>query len=353
MCPVCLGLTCVLIVSTLVPTLHRLEQPSSSRRDFTTTLAGIHEGASKADVLVALGKPDEVRSGHGIILKGCDETWCYGVNSPRHFPTLGQVFFFKGKVVFIFGGSGSPPSPLVFSEPELRDLLQLLSEAPAFNADEYDPKKAILIVNRLQSLGKERVIAVCQEFLRVAPDWEPGRRGLYSISRVLFDIPERPGRFPFPNIGKITNVGLLKDPRKVPRFPVVLCEDIPLLYPVSYIATGSMRGEEGELEYLHKFAQMRSKRLAPSNKPLGVLSKVSCSEQWFYQDDDDAQRATLMLRKQLLRLVVDVIGDDRDGGQGEDFVSSDDLWRQTLDRFARLQIKWDAQRNRYRVEGRP
>src|SRR5207248_8563832 len=97
----------------------------------------------------------------------------------------------ESKVQYVYGGDGQPPDSRMFSEAELRPLLRLIDQAPAYHFGyAYDPLAVIRIVNVVQPLGEDKALAAIDEYLRVASYFHSrGRRGVFLVLRVLFDVP--------------------------------------------------------------------------------------------------------------------------------------------------------------------
>ena len=107
-------------------------QRRTARQRFARAMATVEVGMAKEQVLTILGKPDDIQTQDdpkGIYTVGTDEIWRYGADGHLTFPTLGCVYIDEsGHVQYIFGGKGQPPSPWMFDEGTLRDLLQIIDQ---------------------------------------------------------------------------------------------------------------------------------------------------------------------------------------------------------------------------------
>lgn len=125
-----------------------------------------------------LGDPDSVATsseGLPLDLVGFtpdpgQELWRYGMRTPFGFATLGEVLVDeKRQAVGVRGAYGTPISPAVLPEPELRALLEELADLPDLfgSPREEGPGPWLRTANRLHALGRERALAVIEEYQRV------------------------------------------------------------------------------------------------------------------------------------------------------------------------------------------
>jgi hypothetical protein len=195
---------------------------------------------------------------------------------------LGEVYLdTNGLVTGILGNKGTPPDPSVLAEKELRSLLFLLDESPGPDSTAFDPKIVVRIVNRLQPLGKTKALAAIQEFTRIKPDSESWR-GMHLILRALFDVPES-GHFPGIHVGA-TSPERPADANLIPRFPLVIVDDIPLLLPLFYYGAGGVdgRGVPPDFAFFRDSCSLRQRPLMPTARPFSVLERIMESKQWIY-----------------------------------------------------------------------
>jgi len=147
-------------------------QAARDRRVFAKSMSDVMKGMPQKEVRRLLGKPDDVRTQNdpgGITTFRTKEIWCYGTNGHLTFPTLGCVYIdTESKAQYVFGGGADTPDPALLSEEKLAGLLRLIDRAPQLAGYQYDPLPIIHIVNALQPLGKDKALAVIDEYLRVA-----------------------------------------------------------------------------------------------------------------------------------------------------------------------------------------
>ena len=131
-------------------------------------------------------------------------------------------------------GKGKPRVNALPEEQELHRLLDCLGQVrqvppiPSYPFALYNPRVLIRAVNALFPLGKEKALAVIDEFLRVHRlDDDDGIQldyyaeyqlddgeyeGVLLVLHTLFDVPETRGH------------------SRLPRFPITIEGDIPLLF---------------------------------------------------------------------------------------------------------------------------
>jgi hypothetical protein len=222
----------------------------------------------------------------------------------------------------------------------------------------------IQLVNTLQPLGKEKALAAIGEYVRVSDEWsgfdEP-RSGLFLVLRVLFDVPESVDPSQAGAFGAPSPPGP-KDPHRIPRFPIALVDDIPLMLVNGYTLAGMATPMEKVVEFFRDNGQLRQSPLAPSNDPLSAIVALMNSRQWIYADTnlqesggfsfgsvEDSEREKSMLMEQLLRLIdsvyrlpTDVYGNRLPCGE-----PPEPTWQKIASEVPALKIKWDPQQNMF------
>jgi hypothetical protein len=337
----------------------RLRLPAArDRREFAKSMTKIKEGMPEKEALQILGKPDDIRTEAdkgGITTSRTREIWRYGTNGHLTFPTLGCVYIDDdGKVQYFYGGGPEPFNPSLPPDEKLVDLLRLIDRAPRLEGYHYDPLTIIQIVNALQPLGKETALAVIDEYLRVAPsDFDcPAREGLFLVLRVLFDVPDNPGYMPRMFVGA-PGPREPTDPKRIPRFPVLLLDDVPLMLVSGYSLGGAPEPVEHHVEYFRKNGRLRANPLSPTNDPLRIYDKFQESFLWVFTEDEYwLKMGRMMVMNQLLRLIDTVYHFEPDS-HGDGISSDKELapqWKAHAAAIAKLEFAWDRKTNQYRFK---
>ncbi len=140
-------------------------------------------------------------------------------------------------------------------------MTDLLGRVAANTFEDFDPAVLIAAVNDLLPLGKDAVIAETEAYVR---EFRPGEEtsGILWLLRVLFDTaPPRP--FPPFTLGR-PSVPPPPDPQVLPRFPIVIAADVPLLLIRGYDAGGVPEPFGSELAFVRQHAGLRNRPLVPS-----------------------------------------------------------------------------------------
>lgn len=364
------------------------------RREFARRMSQLSEGDSRARVEELLGRPDAIQTEadwDGLVISEVESVYCYGSAERLGYPTLGSVALTdNGTVKYVWGGEGEPPASGAIDEGELRRLMYLLDKAPEINSGFYDPRPVIAIVNALQPLGKDKSVLVLSEFFRVLPmlrEHESGE-GMILVMRTLFDVPDpagymgrftlggpRPGDEAIPDNGKPTEAQrkMQEDGfRRLPRFPIVIEDDIPFLYVAPFSIGGFVEPPVVYLEEFKKSGSLRESPLRPGGRPVDACQRVidrifsepilangGVSKDWCHAN------ISRELQQQTLRLVMDSyelpkgIGrrewDEKpvilrwDGRQDVDLYYNGDeaTWTEAVKAIAELTLSWDEKNNRY------
>ena len=358
-------IACACAILEVAPSFALASPPLRDRRAFAAAMNKIHEGMSQAEVVALLGKPDDVQTqiDWGNILFNADTMWRYGASGHLQGATLGQVCFDQAQKVTHFSGQGTPPPEGLFTEAELRPLLEALFALPSYNAGpKYNPRPVIRAVNLLQPLGKEKALAAIDEFLRVSFAYrDEGREGVFLLLRTLFDVPDRPTDFPYkvasiPGYMPSMMVGASlpvepNDKKLLPRFPITIEGDIPFLLVEGYLLFGSAEPAESHVAYFRKFGKLRAAPLAPTARPLAALEAFEKSPRWYFNQKGELgsnflDREPLLLRKQVLNLLDTVYRPDADEAALFEFFHEREL-RKWLAAASKLAIRWDSKELKY------
>ena len=141
----------------------------------------------------------------------------------------------------------------------LDDLLQRASSS-AFAT--YHPGPVIEAVNALVPLGKDGALAAIEAFLGKQDLAKAPHQGVFLVLRVLFEADPHPpmllgGSRPSPP----------PSPSSLPRFPIMMVDDVPLMLVASYTLRGLPEPVTAHVEYYRKHGTLRATPLAPSAGP--------------------------------------------------------------------------------------
>lgn len=324
------------------------------RAAFQRALAKVQPGMTAAQVIALVGRPDDIRTERdpdGLAAARTVEVWRWGTDGHLGFGTLGTVHLQTDHTVqYVFGGAGAPPPATVIDEATLRDTLRALDRVPSYQ-EPADPRATIAAVNALVALGHDRALAAIGEYLRVSsPFDDPGRDGLFVVLAALFEVPEPPGYQPAPALGA-SQPPPPTNPRALPRFPVALVDDVPLVVVHGYSLAGEAEPPEWHLAALARSGVMRTAPLRPPADPLALFDRLAGHAGTAFLRatslDDRAGRALIL--DQGLRLVATAspLAADADGGYLPPDVAIDAAWTHARAAVAARAIHWDAGAARY------
>ncbi len=170
-----------------------------------------------------------------------------------------------------------------------------LAHAARLTFEDHDPAVVIAAVNDLVTLSKDAALDAVEAQAGDGGD----AIGLFWVLRALFDMPPEPG-FPEVRWGE-PDVAPPADPASLPRFPLVLAADVPLLVVHGYFLTGLPEPVAAQIIDYREFGRMREGPLEPPDDPAAVESAFL--EHWrrAYGGARDAQ-ARELLAPQLARM---------------------------------------------------
>lgn len=268
-----------------------------SRAEFRAAASLVKDDYTRAQVRAILGPPDDIwpsTDSHRYINLEGGEVWAYGTNGHHTFPTLGSITFRHGKVL-IGGPWGSPPSPTVISESELRTAMRAIHRFSDGNYWWTDSLRMIQVVNALQPLGKGKALAAIVEYTRVVPLWREGDSNFpFWLVRHLFHGKKGDYVFPVPHVGALQPEPP-KDPSTWPTYPVVLLDGLPVNLLRGLTLAGYPEPFDRYAEAHGKDWKMRSDLLRPPDDPF-YLIHVAASHPRFKSAEDRTSLAKTIIR---------------------------------------------------------
>ncbi len=163
--------------------------------------------------------------------------------------------------------------------------MSALETAAALGFDDYDPYVVADAANELVPLGTEAALD------RIALFGEG--TGLFWVLRAAF---EMPAGFPVVRLGA---PDVAPPPSGLPRFPIVLALDVPILVVSGYDVGGRPETPSRQLPHFRERGELRAAPLEPSRDADAVLTAFS--ECWSDAYGDDAPDVEGFVRAQLGR----------------------------------------------------
>ncbi len=153
--------------------------------------------------------------------------------------------------VLLTGCGAEPPSNAG------RDM-SAVELASSMGYRDFRPRLLIDAVEELRPLGKEKAL----ERIEAAARARPGDVGLFWVLRVLFDPP--PGeRLPDVRLGRPA-IDPPADPDALPRFPIIVVDDVPLLVIRGYALAGKAEPLSAHIDWYRRHGRLREAPLRPS-----------------------------------------------------------------------------------------
>jgi hypothetical protein len=208
----------------------------------------------------------------------------------------------------------------------------------------------IELVNTLQPLGKEKVLAAASEYVRVA-GWDSAQDGIPLLLRALFEVPPASGCFPpYLPLG-VQCPAPPRDPKLLPHYPLIICHDIPLLVVFGGLGCDEGPNAQTEIDWFQKHGRIRSKPLCPPHNPLEILTPLLESPEYrlysLQMRPFEKPRVKLYLMEQLLLLVRPIYQPKTRPDDSYEDDTIDALWSAIVKEFTSLHSVWNPQRARY------
>ncbi len=138
--------------------------------------------------------------------------------------------------------------------------MSTLDQAATMRFEDYNPDRVIEAVNALQPQGKEQALASIKAYLARRASGHDAT-GLFWVLRVLFDVPAGQGLPPV-RLGQ-PDISPPPSPEALPRFPIVLVQDVPLLVVRGYLLGGFPEPVDAHVTYFQTHGTIRGAPLAP------------------------------------------------------------------------------------------
>ncbi|HEX5272909.1 MAG TPA: hypothetical protein VFW33_20570, partial [Gemmataceae bacterium] len=143
-----------------------------------------------------------------------------------------------------------------------------------------------------------------------------------------------------------------EDRRLIPRYPIALVDDVPLLVVGGYSGGGLPEPVASHVEYYRKQGRIRAAPLVPTDRPLAVLDHLPDALGKYFADPKWADWKDDLLRDQLSRLIYSVyrkkgLSITEDGVSRAGYSRGAPPWAKASADVGKLDIRWDARNAKY------
>jgi hypothetical protein len=175
------------------------------------------------------------------------------------------------------------PAPVAPKQEPAMSLDDILERASSSDFAKYRPGPVVDAVNALHPLGKDGALAALDRFLAARDlDADP-HQGLFLVLRVLFDV-DADAHPPMRLGGSMPDTP--PTPSSLPRFPIVLIDDLPILLISGYVLGGEPEPLSVHLDHYRQHGRLRARPLAPPvMAPAARMAKLEQLYRASYQRD--------------------------------------------------------------------
>jgi len=157
---------------------------------------------------------------------------------------------------------------------------------------EFRPHLVVDAVEALRPLGKDGALERIDAQARARPD----DVGLFWVLRVLFEPPLPPVQLGRPTIDAPS------DPDALPRFPIVVVDDVPLLVVRGFALAGKAESLSAHVDWYREHGRLRDAPLRPSGDADAVREHFTEAWRAAYGSDDRLDEALQTVEPQLTSL---------------------------------------------------
>jgi hypothetical protein len=245
-------------------------------------------------------------------------------------------------------------------------------QQPVFTVDRrrpaFDPLVLLTIVNRLQPLGKEKILALAERCVGDRRHDDDASVTLGLALLVLFEVPADPGFLP--GLAILDTWPYRSSNRmESPRYPIAVVGDVPILLAreasgFGVHGIGPSRTVVQSL-YYPRF-RVREHPLVPKDDPFELVAMLKKTAPWFfepvalrdglwtpesgpwYPPRSGPQSGEKAVARQVLSLIGATIDPRPDVGEWGD-EEFDKRWASARNTFLALQPRWDAKRGMFTI----
>jgi hypothetical protein len=230
---------------------------------------------------------------------------------------------------------------------ELSRELELLNNASRWPFGDRNGANLIRAVNALRLLGKERALAVLEEYAAISRKFDDYREWdvVFSVVRLLFEPIRLGDRIPVPGVA--VHLVQRDSPKALawPLNPMTVSRDVPFMAGHQINRGGGMPEDPAvHIRWARLHGVIRDDPLIPKSNPLAAAEAILDGESFKALDNFTRNEVTKAVRSQAVAMVEGLLQTVR---APEDV--DDDQWKAALKAAADRGIRWDVKREQFVV----
>ncbi len=221
------------------------------------------------------------------------------------------------------------------------ELINRASRWPFSNPNGVDLIRA---VNALHPLGKDRALAILDEYAKLTRSFEyfHDQEIVFWIIRLLFEPIRLDERIPPPMIGVFLVDRQSAEAMHWPLNPMAVSGDAPFMVGHQIGMGGNPEQPSSHIRWARLHGVVRDAKVVPTANPLAAAEAILGSRRFKALDDFSRAQAATAIRSQALAMVKGMLEPARAGA-----AVGDDQWRARLHAAAARGIHWDAKREEF------
>jgi len=239
---------------------------------------------------------------------------------------------------------------------ELSHELELINRASGWPLFKQNSVPLIQAVNALQRLGKERVLAILEEYvdLTVHLDYRYDQEIVFWIIRVLFEPIRLDDRIPDPLIAVHLTDRDSAELANWPLSPMAVVDDIPFMLGRMMDMGGGLSGHPwAHIVWARRHGVIRDEPLRPRTNPIHAAEALLRSQRFKQLDRNPRESAIESVRTQAMSMVeglarpmvTQYFADDAERAE------ANRQWQIRVEEADLRAIRWDTQREEFADKG--
>ena len=236
------------------------------------------------------------------------------------------------------------------ASPELSRELKAVKDASQWPDRNPDGVLLIRAVNALQPLGKQRALAVLEEFVESSDktfESSEKKEIVFWIVRLLFEPIELEKSIPEPQVYRSSVDGEFSTDGLWPLNPMDTAGNIPFMVGYSIGGVGYPEHPRSHIKWANRHGVIRDEPLRPDTNPIAAAVMLMRSRKFEQLDDGEKDFATNEIYRQAIAMLSGIL--DPIPGSGRFKADLQTQWESRVREVANLNIAWDDAAERFVV----